>query len=85
MATIAIQGIRIKTLTIQPKPDGLDDKISATYELISTAGKVMATQSLGGYSSEMKLSISPATEKALDTFLASYTNDVNQLIGLDGE
>ncbi len=80
MAQIAIRGIRIKTLTIQPQDEG--EKITCSYQLISTADKVLAEQAVGGYNG-MKVPFSGPTVKAFDEFLRSYRNDINMTLGLD--
>lgn len=81
---ITIRGIRIKTLTITPSPDEGDDKVSATYQLISSADKVLAEQTIGGYNG-MKVGLSPASCKALDDFVKSYRSDINMTLGLESE
>lgn len=84
MGAITIRGIRIKTLNITPQPDPGDEKITGTYQLISSADKVLAEQSLGGYNG-MKLTPSPATQKALDTFMSAWKADIETLLGLTTE
>lgn len=82
---ITIRGIRIKTLTITPQPDDAsEDKVSATYQLISSADKVLAEQAIGSYNG-MKVGLSPATHKALDEFLKAYRTDINMTLGIDAE
>lgn len=84
MPNIAIRGIRIKELAIKPGEESGDERVTCTYQLISTADKVLADQSVGGYNG-MKVPFSPATCKAYDEFLRSYRNDINMVLGLDCE
>lgn len=84
MAQIAIRGIRIKELTIKPQEDAQTEKVTCTYQLISTGDKVLADQSVGGYNG-MKIPFSAPTHKAFDEFLKSYRNDINLCLGLDAE
>ncbi len=84
MPAIGIRGIRIKSLAITPSPDNSEEKISGEYQLISTADKVLANQTVGGYNG-MKLTPSPETQKALDAFIKLYRNDIQILLGLDAE
>ncbi len=82
---ITIRGIRFKTVLITPHPDDAgEDKVQATYQLISSADKVLAEQSVGSYNG-MKVGLSPATCKALDEFLKCYRADVNMTLGLEAE
>jgi len=80
--TVTIRGIRIKNISLTPHEEG--DKMSCTYQLISSADKVLAEQSVGGYNG-LKLTPSPVTQKALDEFLKLYRNDIQILLGLDAE
>lgn len=84
MAQIAIRGIRIKELTIKPQDQSGDERISCSYQLISTADKVLAEQTVGGYNG-MKVPFSGPTVKLFDDFLRSYRNDINMTLGLDCE
>lgn len=79
---ITIRGIRIKTLNVTPKPDMDEETVTGTYQLISSADKVLAEQTLGGYNG-MKLTPSPATKKALDALLAAYKADIETMLGLE--
>lgn len=81
-AMIAIKGIRIESLTITRADDGKADEITAQYALISTADKVLAKQSVGGYDG-VKLQPSPATVKAFADALAAYKADLNIILGLE--
>lgn len=75
---ISIQGIRVKSLSIKN-----GEKVSGTYELVSTADKVLATQAFNQYG-ELDVSLSPATQKALDQLLAAIKSDLNIILGLEG-
>jgi len=78
---ITIRGIRVNDIQIEPHPDGGHKIKSAEYALISSADKVLAKQTIGGYNGVV-LEPSPATKAALDAFTKSYTNDVQALLGL---
>ena len=56
----------------------------ASYSLISSADKVLAKQTLGGYGG-IALEPSAPTKKAFDDFAALYLADVNAVLGLGGE
>lgn len=77
---ITIQGVRVNDIHIEPTDGGFRIK-SAEYSLISSTGKVLAKQTIGGYNG-MALEPSEATVAALRTFTASYLNDVQGLLGL---
>lgn len=79
---ITISGIRVNDVSIEPDTESGGYKIkSAEYALISSTGKVLAKQLIGGYNG-VKLEASPETKKALDAFTKSYVNDVQALLGL---
>lgn len=79
---ITIRGIRIKSLNITPAPSSGDEKLTGTYQLISSTDKVLAEQSIGGYNS-LKFPPSPPTQKALDAFLELYRADIQTAIGIE--
>ena len=81
---ITIQGVRVNNVAIEPRTEGGGYLIkTAEYSLISSTGKVLAKQSIGGYgSNNVTLEPSDATKKALSAFMASYENDVQTLLGL---
>lgn len=80
-APIFIQGIRIDSLKIDRDETTGEDKIEAAYALVSSTGRVLAKQSVGGYNG-IKLQPSPATLKAFAAAIAAYKNDVNVTLGL---
>lgn len=82
MATISIKGIKLTKLNIGL--DGDEPAIESEYALISSADKVLARQSVGGYNG-MKLQPSAATIGALNAFLKLFRADVNTVLGLDSE
>ena len=79
---ITIKGIRIESVTIT-RDDDKQKVAAAEYSLISSADKVLAKQTIGGYSG-MAIEPSPATVKALECFMISYRADVLAATGLDG-
>ena len=79
---ITIQGIRVNDIHLEPDVEHGNFKIgTAGYALISSTGKVLAKQTIGGYNG-LALEASPETRKALDAFTKSYTNDVQAVLGL---
>jgi hypothetical protein len=80
---ITLKGIRLESLTAER-----DDKTgnlalkSASYSLLSSADKVLAQQTIGGYNN---LAITPSAEtlKALEAFLSLYKRDITAVLGLE--
>ena len=77
---ITIKGIQVDGVHLEHTKDGYGVK-QAEYSLISSAGKVLAKQVIGGYQG-MVMEPSDATKAALDAFTKSYINDVQTLLGL---
>ena len=82
IVAITIAGIKVNDIHIEPDVEhgGYSIK-TAEYSLISSTGKILAKQTLGGYNG-IKLEPSPATKHALEEFTKSYVNDVQALLGL---
>lgn len=79
---ITLQGIRVNDIHIEPDVERGGYKIkSAEYSLISSTGKVLAKQTIGGYNG-MPLEASATTKTALEAFTKSYAADVQTLLGL---
>jgi hypothetical protein len=79
---ITISGIRVNDIHLEPDHERGGYKIkSAEYSLISSADKILAKQTIGGYNG-MALEPSPETKAALAQFTKLYTNDVQSLLGL---
>lgn len=79
---VTIAGIKVNDVQIDPNTQGEGFVIkSASYSLISSTGKVLAKQAIGGYNN-MALEPSTATKLALEAFMKSYVNDVQTLLGL---
>lgn len=82
---ITISGIRVESITaVRDKEDG-GYKCESSYVLLSSADKVVARQSSGGYNESIKVTPSPSTKKAFDEFIRLYVADISELIGLDVE
>jgi hypothetical protein len=80
---ITIKGIRIDSVTIERLDEnGAVNLKGATYSLISSTDHILATQPIGGYGG-IALKPSPATMKALETFMQSYKADVLTVLGLE--
>ncbi len=79
---ITIEGIRVNDVHIEPNPEQGGYRIkTAEYSLISSTGKVLAKQTIGGYNG-LVLEPSPQTKKALEAFTNSYVSDVQAILGL---
>jgi hypothetical protein len=81
---ITIKGIRIMNLYVGRDDDG-KEKITANYQLISSADKVLAKESLStgkGYG-ENTFQPSPQTMKALTDAVSLYRKDVELSLGLE--
>lgn len=84
MPPITVKGIRIESLTMLKTAEG-DTKIeTALYSLISSADKVLAKQTIGGYQG-MVVEPSAQTVKALNGFMELYKADVRAVLGLESE
>ena len=79
---ITIAGIRVNDIHIEPDPEQGYKIKTAEYSLIGSTGKVLATQTIGGYNSRIVLEPSFETKKALATFMQSYVHDAQELLGL---
>ena len=79
---ITLKGIRIINLTVNTDKEEPTERIEGSYGLIASNDKVLAKQAFNGYN-DIKVSMSPATSKALDAFLAAYKSDINAVIGLE--
>lgn len=79
---ITIQGIRVNDIQLEFNVEkGLFEIKTATYSLISSSGKVLAKQIVGGYQG-MALEPSAKTKVAMDGFTQSYVVDIQVLLGL---
>jgi hypothetical protein len=85
MSSIGIKGIRVESLSLRRKDDG-GVEVTASYALISSADRVLAKQSVGGYGgNDMQIVPSPATMKAIDALMLAYRTDVQMVLGIDSE
>lgn len=81
---ITIKGIRIETVSLKRDTEDGDYKIdSASYSIITSADRVLAKQTCGGYNPDTKLEPSPPTTKALSEFVSAYKVDVAMASGLE--
>ena len=79
---VTIEGIRVTDIHLEPDGEHGGFLIkTAGYSLISSTGKILAKQTIGGYNA-MTLEPSPETKKTLDAFAKSYSKDVQALLGL---
>ncbi len=79
---ITIKGIKLNSFQIVRVEESGDYKIgTAEYSLISSADKVLAKQTIGGYGG-LVMEPSMPTKAALDKFIALYVAEVNATLGL---
>lgn len=83
---ITIRGIRITSLTVSRDAEG-QDKVQASYQLISSLDKVLAKETLTSKQSygEQTFAPSPQTTKALTDAVALYKADVEMSLGITTE
>jgi hypothetical protein len=79
---VTIKGIRLEDVSLHRKEGGDFEIANSNYSLISSADKVLAKQTIGGYGG-MVLQPSPVTVKALNDFIDSYRKDVHMVLGLE--
>jgi len=77
---IAIQGIRITSVSLSKDGDG-NEKVEGNYELVSTNDKVLAKQGFNGYSG-IKVEMSLETKQSLLAFLTGIRKDTMIVLGL---
>jgi len=78
---ILIKDIQLKHLNINKTEDGF--KCEGSYQLISSADTVLATQEFNGYSNT-KIEFSPQTHQALKQALQGINSDIQTLLGIKG-
>lgn len=83
---ITIRGIRITSLSVERQEEGLD-KISADYQLISSADKVLAKESVTSKPSYGGTAFVPSapTMKLLADAVSAYRKEVEMSLGLESE
>jgi len=77
---IAIQGIRITSVSVSKDNDG-NEKVEGNYELVSTNDKVLAKQGFNGYNA-IKVDMSLETKQSLLAFLTGIKKDTMIVLGL---
>lgn len=79
---ILIQGIKLSKIAMDLESESENGGVTAEYCLMSTGGKVLAKQSIGGYGG---MKIQPGTESQilLNKFVESYKADIQKVLGLD--
>lgn len=78
---ITIQGIKITSVHINTDKSEDKEGVTSEYVLVSSEGKVLAKQAVGGYQG---MQVQPAADTigALNVFLGLYKRDVNTVLGL---
>lgn len=80
---ITIKGIRLESIHISRDAESGDSKLAtASYSLMSSADKVLAKQSIGGYQ-DVPLQPSPETLQLMRKFSDSYARDIVMTLGLE--
>jgi len=80
---ITLKGIRLESVDLKRSDKSNSMELnSASYALISSADKVLANQSTGGYNS---IAIAPSKEtlELLEKFTSSYKRDITSSLGLE--
>jgi hypothetical protein len=80
---ITIKGVRITSITVSRTDEG-SDRVSCNYELISSADKVLAKQSLSSVSSYNETMFVPPSDTLVELGKAveRYKRDVETHLGL---
>ena len=78
---ITLQGVRVNDIQLKPNEAGVFSIEGAEYSLISSTGKVLAKQTIGGYKG-MAIEPSDTTKAAMKAFTDSYAADVQNILGL---
>ncbi len=81
---ITIKGIRVKSFSVARDDEG-DETIAATYQLVSSADKVLATNSLTSkkeYNASAFVPSAPVAKQIADA-VAAYRKEVELSLGLD--
>ncbi len=76
---ITLTGAKISSLSIEMKDSATE--VKGVYALMSSAGKVVASQSFNGYN-DLKVEMTKDTRLILEKFLAAYATEINGTIGL---
>lgn len=79
---IGIQGVRLSKLSLDLNDKTGTYKPGGEYEILSTTGKTLAKQTIGGYGG-IEVPASIETVRLLNAFCQSYAKDVRTMIGLD--
>ena len=79
---ITIKGVRINSISITRKEEDGASEITASYALMSSDDRVLAKQSVGGYS-DIKVQPSPNTLKLFREATDAYRADLNAVLGLE--
>lgn len=79
---IGIQGVRLAELTINLNDKSTSYKPTGSYEILTTAGRVLAKQTIGGYGG-IEVPASVETTRALNAFVTLYNKDIASMLGLD--
>jgi hypothetical protein len=79
---VTLQGIRLDAIKLDRDDKDGSFKVSGHYSLVSSKGKVLAGQEVGGYNG-MQIPMDAETTKAMQQFVDLYTNNITSLIGLD--
>jgi len=76
---ITLDGAKVKNIDIKKDEEG-KLKITGTYELMSSAGTVVAKQNFGGYA-DMTYTPSAETQKLIMELTQSVGKDINTTMG----
>lgn len=79
---VTVLGVQLVNLTLTKNKEEGTIKLTGNYELMSSAGKVLAKQGFNSYS-EVALTQSGETMKLISELQASIQKDLNTTLGLE--
>lgn len=79
---ISIQGINLKDISISRDKETGVLKAKGSYELVSSTGVILATQSFGGSYDSLAVDYSAESKKLINEFVQSLKKDLETTLGL---
>jgi hypothetical protein len=78
---ISIQGIRLKSISVQFDDQGTRT-VRGSYDLMSNTGVKLASQTFNGYS-DIKVPIQGQNEANANAFIDGMQSEINKQLGLE--
>ena len=79
---ITIGGVQLVSLNLAREKESGTTKLTGSYELVSSTGKILAKQSFNSYN-EIALTLSGDSQKLMADMQTSIQNDLNKTLGLE--